>query len=370
METGILTQPFSGNYGGILQNWALQQVLRRMGHDPVTVEIVPSRSLSQEWKYLKMNTKALASRVTFQHPGRWFTWEKRRFTEAVAAPLRSFVDTQIRTCRVKASGLGALTGGLGAWIVGSDQVWRPAYNPDLSLPYLAFAADSPVRKIAYAASFGVDTWEYTPAQTAAARKAAARFDALSVRERSGVDLCREHLGVAAEHVLDPTLLLDREDYLPLCDGDVRPGGTLLVYFLDPTPEKTARAASLAAARGLKTDAVLPFSLAGMQRRSSGGFRLRPVGAWIRAFLEADAVVCDSYHGLLFSLLFEKDFWVVPHAGRGNARFVSVLEDLGLRDRILPADGPLPEAGLPDWSAVRARLSALRASSLAFLENNL
>ena len=82
------------------------------------------------------------------------------------------------------------------------------------------------------------------------------------------------------------------------------------------------------------------------------------------------MVCDSFHGLLFSLLFEKDFWIVPHEGRGNARFVSVLEDLGLRDRILPADGSLPEAGLPDWSAVRARLSVLRASSLAFLENNL
>ena len=287
MEIGIMTQPFSGNYGGILQNWALQQVLRRMGHDPVTVEVVPSHTVSQEWKYLKMNTKALASRVTLQRPGRWFTWEKRRFTEAVAAPLRAFVDTQIRTCRVHASGLGALTAGLGAWIVGSDQVWRPAYNPDLSLPYLAFATDPSVRKIAYAASFGVDTWEYTPAQTAAARQAAARFDAVSVRERSGVGLCREHLGVAAEHVLDPTLLLDREAYLPLCDGDVHPGGTLLVYFLDPTPGKTAWAASLAAARGLKMDAVLPFSLAGMQRREAGDFRLRPVGAWLRAFLEAD-----------------------------------------------------------------------------------
>lgn len=370
MEIGIMTQPFSGNYGGILQNWALQQVLRRMGHDPVTVEVVPSRSVSQEWKYLKMNTKALASRVTLQRPGRWFTWEKRRFTEAVAAPLRAFVDTQIRTCRVHASGLGALTGCLGAWIVGSDQVWRPAYNPDLSLPYLAFATDPSVRKIAYAASFGVDTWEYTPAQTAAARQAAARFDAVSVRERSGVGLCREHLGVAAEYVLDPTLLLDREAYLPLCDGDVHPGGTLLVYFLDPTPGKTARAASLAAARGLKMDAVLPFSLAGMQRREAGDFRLRPVGAWLRAFLEADAVVCDSFHGLLFSLLFEKDFWIVPHEGRGNARFVSVLEDFDLCDHILPADASLPEAGLPDWSAVRARLSVLRASSLAFLENNL
>ncbi len=361
MEIGIITQPFSSNYGGILQNWALQQVLIRMGHDPVTVECSGPFSPAQEWKCLKMNTKTLLGRLTGHGPSRWMTWEKRAFVEEVSQPLRAFVDRQIRTRRLTYPQLKAFSSEPSAWIVGSDQVWRPAYNPSLSLPFLTFAGTG-TRKIAYAASFGVDGWEYSPSQTAFARKALASFSAVSVRENSGILLCRDHLGVEAVRTLDPTLLLSPQDYSDLCGAVPSCGDTLVVYCLDPTPEKLRLASDRAARLGLGTDVVLPFSLAGLERRGADGFRMRPVEEWIRSFMEAGAVFCDSYHGLLFGLLFGKKVLLSPHSERGLSRFSSIMEDLGLSVRP-DADGIVSlEAG-----SSAERLAALREASLDFLQ---
>lgn len=107
--------------------------------------------------------------------------------------------------------------GLDAYVVGSDQVWRPAFNlgPRLGNMFLDFAGDD-VKKISYAASFGCKEWEYTEEQERMCGKLAKRFDAISVREASGVDLCKEHFGVDATLVLDPTLLLNKEDYGKVC----------------------------------------------------------------------------------------------------------------------------------------------------------
>ena len=364
MEIGIITQPFSANYGGILQNWALQQVLQRMGHAPVTVECSGAFRSDHEWNCLKMNVKAVAGRMTGARPCRWTTWEKRAFLEEVAGPLRDFVSREIRTQRVPYARLKDFSARMDAWIVGSDQVWRPAYNPDLSLPFLTFAPPT-VRKVAYAASFGEDAWAYSPARTAFARQAVAGFSAVSVRERSGILLCREHLGVEAVRTLDPTLLLSAEDYAALCGAAPLEGDTLAAYCLDPSPEKLQFARSFAAENALGLDVVLPFSLSGMQRRASGGFRMRPVEAWLRTFLQAGAVFTDSYHGLLFGLLFGKRIVLSPNRERGLSRFASLLEDLGL-PALPDADGLIRVEG----RTAGERLAALRADSHAFLRENL
>lgn len=92
-------------------------------------------------------------------------------------------------------------------------MWRPAFNlgPRLGNMFLDFADDK-VKKFSYAASFGCKEWEYTKEQEKTCSKLARRFDAISVREASAVDLCKNHFGVDASLVLDPTLLLNKEDY--------------------------------------------------------------------------------------------------------------------------------------------------------------
>ena len=122
-----------------------------------------------------------------------------------------------------------------AYVVGSDQVWRPTYNLGDKLfdMYLAFADGQQVKRLSYAASFGVDKWEYSDDQTRICSELAKQFDAISVREKSGVKLCADNLGVDAIHVLDPTMLLDPSDYNKLIGkqiSDKTTGGVILLYF--------------------------------------------------------------------------------------------------------------------------------------------
>src|SRR5690606_26995758 len=94
-----------------------------------------------------------------------------------------------------------------AVIVGSDQTWRPKYSPNIYNYYLDFLKDNnQIKKLAYASSFGTAEWEYTTEQTEKCKTLAKQFHAISVREHTGVDLCREKLGVEAIQLLDPTLL--------------------------------------------------------------------------------------------------------------------------------------------------------------------
>jgi len=100
-----------------------------------------------------------------------------------------------------------------AYVVGSDQVWRPCYSPQLSTFFLDFLeGNSTVEKIAYTASFGVDDWKFTNKQIKEFGRLLKLFDAISVREDSTVELCKNYFGVEATHLLDPTMLLGSDVY--------------------------------------------------------------------------------------------------------------------------------------------------------------
>ena len=96
-----------------------------------------------------------------------------------------------------------------AFVVGSDQVWRPRYNAYIPNLFLDFTEGMSVKRIAYAASFGTDQWEFSAEQTTISSFLAKKFDIVSVREASGIQLCKQNLGVDAIQVLDPSLLLRR-----------------------------------------------------------------------------------------------------------------------------------------------------------------
>ena len=99
------------------------------------------------------------------------------------------------------------------FIVGSDQVWRTVWLKEKSLHYFFDFVNDDKKKIAYAASFGVDYWEGTPELTEKIKPLIKKFDYISVREESGIDICKNTFGIDnAVCVLDPTLMISREDY--------------------------------------------------------------------------------------------------------------------------------------------------------------
>jgi hypothetical protein len=330
MKIAIMTQPLGDNYGGIMQAWALQQVLKKMGHEPVTIDRRP------EQRSATYKAARLAYRVAMKAVGK----RKRpiyfeRHLPTLLQHTRSFINQHIAMSE-PLSNTEALRAHFDrsqydAVIVGSDQTWRPRYSPNIYNFFLDFLQDKPIRRIAYASSFGVDEWEFTKIQTRRCAELAKRFDAISVREDSGVELCRKHLAVEATAVLDPTLLLNKQDYEQLL-GPGRLGGApkgVYTYFLDKTPGKLALAKQ--ASKELGEPIYSCQAKYGFGEDADDwltGCTKPNIKDWLAGFANARFVLTDSFHGLVFSIAFRRPFIAVKNASRGNARFMSLSRATG------------------------------------------
>lgn len=356
MKIGIVTQPLQSNYGGILQNYALQQVLKRMGHDVWTVDYNKFG-----WLDWANNAWRVIAHKLLWHDARFLPTPPERMR--MEAPLRCFVDkyvslTKPRTKRFERKILDKYA--LNVILVGSDQVWRPCYNYDVADCFLKFAEYLSIKRVAYAASFGTDEWEFSKAQTAECARLAKRFDGISVREKSGIKLCREHLGVEAVQVIDPTLLLRAEDYTDLC-RDIPPRDAFVfAYILDESEDKLRQIKSFAKSKGL--DYFIKSAHAAISSDDT-------VELWLSYFRDAAFVITDSFHGTAFAINFNKDFYAFGNVGRGNSRFESLLSTYHLLDWLVGDE--LPQNELPiDWEMVNALREEEIKRANEWLRNNL
>lgn len=376
MKIGILTQPLHSNYGGLLQNYALQQTLIRLGHEVETIDWEGDSGL-RETLY-KMKVRVLHTLLPNKYPQLGY---KPNNNEQVIIQRNTnhFINTYINHTEAMHSYDGfvrqAAKGGYDAYVVGSDQCWRPCYNAFLSSMFLDFVKDKQVKRIAYAASFGTDKWEFTPQQTAVCAPLAKKLDIVTVREDSGVKLCKEYLDVDAVHVLDPTMLLTKEDYIQLIEKEKEPksNGTLFNYILDPDEKKSAFIQKVAKAKWLKAFQVLPKCQTETRTKEDIKNRIEDcvfpgVTTWLRAFMDADMTIVDSFHGMVFSIIFNKPFWAIGNVSRGMSRFTSLLKMFHLEDRLLDADH-LDDVDFSkpiDWTKVNGILEEKRRESKGLL----
>ena len=345
MKIGILTQPLHANYGGLLQNYALQQTLIRAGYEVETIDWKSCGNRIHEQLY---HVKVRILHALF--PNRYPPLKYKPNNNEQAIIQRNtnhFINTYINHTEAIHSYEGfvsqAAKGKYDAYVVGSDQCWRPCYNAFLSSMFLDFVQDKQVKRIAYAASFGTDKWEFTPQQTAVCAPLAKKLDLVTVREDSGVKLCKEYLDVDAVHVLDPTMLLTKEDYIQLIEKEKEPksNGTLFNYILDPDTKKSAFIQKVAKAKGLKAFQVLPKCQTETRTKEDVKNRIEDcvfpgVTTWLRAFMDAEMTIVDSFHGMVFSIIFNKPFWAIGNVNRGMSRFTSLLKMFHLEDRLLDA----------------------------------
>lgn len=380
MKIGILTQPLQANYGGLLQNYALQQTLVRAGHEVETIDWEGGSGLRA--MLYRMKVRVLHAFL----PNRFSPLKYKPNNNEQAIIQRNtnhFINTYINHTEAIHSYDGfvrqAAKGGYDAYVVGSDQCWRPCYNAFLPSMFLDFVQDKQVKRIAYAASFGTDKWEFSPQQTAVCASLAQKFDLVTVREDSGVTLCKDYLGVDAVHVLDPTMLLSKEDYIQIIEKEQEPksDGTLFNYILDPDAKKSTFIDKVAQENGLKVFQVLPKCQAETRTRKDVKSRIDDcvfpgVSTWLRAFMDAEMTVVDSFHGMVFSIIFNKPFWVIGNAHRGMSRFTSLLKVFHLENRLLDASG-LDDVDLSqsiDWESVNEILKEKQKECKLLLLNSL
>ena len=359
MKIAILTLRVDNNYGGHLQRYALSRVLRDKGHDAIVLYF-RSTWVRDAWtKRLKNATKNVIKALIGRKHNRvmyWkyedYKWEEIRahtypFFERYVPHSPLLYDEESLNKHVNCTQYDC-------FIVGSDQVWRKAYTQRWGVEhfFLDFAPEG-TKKIAYAASFGLLEMEYDVDELKRLGDLYRQLDAVSVREESGLNILKRHgwNEPQAELVVDPTMLLSKDYYLELIrNGNTHPSnGNLFCYVLDRNEELDALVCKIASERKLT-----PFyaSIDGDDRMS--------VEQWLRSIADAEYVVTNSYHGVVFSLIFNKPFYLVENKQRGNARFASLMKMFGV----------MGENNEPDWKMVNMSMEEYKELSIRYIEHAL
>lgn len=376
MRIGILTLPLHTNYGGILQAYALQTVLERMGHKVVVFDTHNEYSLPPLWKLPLCFAKRIVMKCLGKSQNVFLERHLNHERHVIAQYIQPFVDNHIHR-KVICNFSTLEEKDYDAIVVGSDQVWRAFYfsgswlHLKLENAYLAFAKDWNIKRIAYAASFGTDDWEYTDEETLNCKELVKEFDAVSVREESGVYLCNNKFDVTAQHVLDPTMLLSIDDYISIFQKENTPKskGNLLNYVLDENEEINLLIGKVAAEKQL-----IPFAVNNLFESDETiplQYRIKiSVEAWLRGFYDAEFVITDSFHACVFSILFKKQFVVVGNKERGMSRFESLLKIFDLKDRLVDANVDLSTLQQIDYGKVYGIYDKLKNKSMTFLYENL
>lgn len=334
LKIGILTLPISENYGGILQAIALYRLLHSQGHDVV---LIYKQSVSTQVLWKKI-VKEVLIKIPFQDFKNFKLNKKLNEERDIRKKLhRPFIEKEIFKISPNLYTKEDLSNfvkdeNLDAVVVGSDQVWRLQYINDVYYKsyFLDFVDGKKVKKIAYAASFGKDYWE-GESDHKEISKLLQDFTAVSTRELSGVNICKDTFNYdKAVPVLDPTMLIGKDFYIKeiISKYDVSniPKGGLLTYVLDEADEKKEIIEFVQKELNIdKINHLKGFNHANITYT---------VPEWVASFANADAVVTDSFHGMVFSIIFEKNFVVIGNHSRGLDRFISLLGLLGLEDRLV------------------------------------
>lgn len=355
-KIGILTLPLIDNYGGILQAVALYSFLASKGYDVVSIrnDFFISRQL---WKRLAV---FFLERIPFQDlKGFRGCYIKKKIHDEF---INKFMPNRTRAIGCRHDLINLVRDySFDSVIVGSDQVWRWDYiQDDYKRYFLDFVNADQTRKIAYAASFGKSTWQASEFNEEVSHLL-RDFYAISVRETDALTICQALGRVDSKFVLDPTLLVRPEFY----DSFIKRKKAkeerkrLLIYILDENDTKDTFV------KQAKT--ILGYELVCLGLGAD-----LSVPDWLESFSQASFIITDSFHGMVFSILFNKQFVVIGNPVRGLSRFESMLEIFNLKDRMIRDGDNIGNSldyfinNIIDYQSVNEKLSILRNQSEFFL----
>ncbi len=364
MKIGLLTLPVGIGYGGIMQAFALKTVLTRLGH-----EVIVIRRIRKKHKLKRIIRRTIKKYVFGKKDTIIFIDRKNEIEYPIVTKnIQPFIDNYLKpfspTYLTSSEFKNINSLGFDAIVVGSDQVWRPGFMDKVE-DYFLYGIDNRIKRYAYAASFGVSTWIYTNKQTKRCKNAAKNFSAISVREKSGVDLCKQHLNVDSILVLDPTLLFDGDFYMSYVkEHDQAKEHKICVYILDRSSDKMRILDNWS--KSLHKDYFFAAS-ENENEEAPLEKRIAPsIEEWLDSFFLSDYVFTDSFHGCAFAIIFRKPFYVYINKGRGAERFYSLAKLLGLEQCIISENTNLSDIPRIDWVKVEKNLSKMREISNNFL----
>lgn len=370
-KVGIITLNGYVNYGNRLQNYALQEVLKSYGFDVQTIWVIIKRNRPEDFT-LKQKIINVLGRTPSENLSSvkrkilGFLY-KNKLDESRAQIFKEFSEEHINETPYKISENNIpenLESQFDYFITGSDQVWNPYFRKGDPTYFLTFAPKE--KRIAYAPSFGTD--EIPSEYISKYKKWISDMNKLSVREERGAKLIKDLTGRNAPVLVDPTLLLTKEQWLSISriPSDKPKCQYLLTYFLGGIPRKRKKIINeIATENGLKI-----INLAQSYDRVP---YLTGPSEFIDYINSASLFLTDSFHGAVFSILLETPFIVFDREGKFpsmNSRITTLLSTFNFENRHIDRVTKGVDILNMDFSHVDGILAKERRKSFNYLEEAL
>lgn len=369
MKKVLLTTVYSGfNYGSSLQAFAGKQIINKTGYDCILVKLkslVKGRDIRLKKLFYIFFRSFVLSRKNLLK-----TYEasyNKTFVDGTEAKFYDFTVSYLKPVETSWNVLKKMAKESIACFSGSDQIWNSSTLYVDPLYYLRFAPKD--KRIALSPSFGRDfISDYNKSKMS---KWIGEYSYLSVREDSGVKLIEEMTGRRAIHLLDPTLILNRSEWIELLGIREKKGNYILAYFLDP-PSSKAKVELKSLKTYLDCDIIaIPYIFDNMDfcdRTLSAGPK-----EFVELILNARVVCTDSFHGTAFSINMHTPFFVFEReygsANKQSERILSVLRKVNMLDRY-QTDSSTTHIEILDFDRIENVLNSERAKVYTYVKNSL
>lgn len=332
-DVGIVGWWFASNYGSALTYYVLAKSIEMTGKSVIFIPIPQLNG--HEWD----NDTQIVTNFMAKH----FRIANKRSNERLKE-VNQFCD---------------------AFLLGSDQMWTESTTRLVGYSFFLDFVDKGKKKIACATSFGASKFNTDLKMRYTARDYLKQFDAVSVREDSGIAICRENFGVNAEQIIDPIFWEGAQgfnDILEKNESSELPDHYLLCYILDPTDEKEKFIQYIADEKNLKILTIFGLKEYAVAKEhwNVGAIVEKPsIDDFLLLIKKCDFLITDSHHGTCLGLIFQKEYFALGNKARGIDRFTTVAEKLGTMDRVLSL--PIKEDSLSgikeiDYSQVNIKLN--------------
>lgn len=352
-DVGVIGLWYGRNYGSMATYYALHQVLKNKLHLSVLMIENPLKP-DDEKEITKTHPRKIANE---------FYDVSKKYKIDDLKILNNFCDT---------------------FIVGSDQLWNIGLSRPYRQTYFLDFVNEENKKIAYGTSFGKE-YKGTAADELVSSHNLRRFDHVSVRDKLSKEIAENQFHIEnVTQVCDPTFLCPMEEYQMLIDkADIEEKERyILAYILDPNAEIGKELEQLSIDKKCKVIVLLdepPWlweqNRNKLELQEQGNVEVKreiDLYEWMWYYSHSSAVVTDSFHGTIFSIIFEKPFITMVNRRRGAQRFVSLLEPIDLADRLFDGPAAIGQNGdLLDglnYEIPNKKLEEIREDSMKWLTN--
>ncbi len=323
-----------------MQTYATLETLRSLGHDVTLINLIHPKLRNHK---MSLNLSGILNEVCTLQFGIFQLFHFGKQTKRMYSINPKYIPKADYT------------------IVGSDQVWNSDITTKIRLSYfLDFAKTT--RRLSYASSFGKYKWEEGEDYSCAVRKELVNFNAISVREESGVEICKDVFHIDAIQLLDPTLM--HSDYNELV-GKTKHINVIFPFVFSPGEEEKRICSYVSERLSIPIYTPNKFSF----------YFGRSPKSWLRRMKNSAFIITNSFHGLAFSIIFHKQFLVLCADKKKFARISSLLRLFNLEERFVDSFEDLLKRDYIirksiDYNSVEMVLEKERDRTRTYLMNNI